>query len=184
PSVTAWAAEEQRTMTSQVSSAGAVTNARTLADLAQRFADAAIEKAAELTRGGTGIDEHQVLCERLALMATEARAAQALAEYAEQRAASGHAESLSEGEAFAYAAEVVSKVTSIAEAHPHDFLSHAEIDEPTRQMIREGLDDARVREIGRRVIGARGVNNVELGDDDAAQTRTFTRQFAKAEVLK
>ena len=34
------------------------------------------------------------------------------------------------------------------------------------------------------MIDARGANNVELDSDDAAQTRTFARQFAKQEVLK
>src|SRR5438477_3704342 len=118
-------------MRAEVSSAGAVTSARALADIARKFADAAIAKASELTRGGAGIDEHQVLCERLALIATEARAAQALAEYAGQRAASGRADPLSEDEAFVYAAEVASKIASIAEAHPDDFSSRPELDDAT-----------------------------------------------------
>src|SRR2546421_10459232 len=108
-------------MTAEVSSA--VTNAGSLADIAQRFAEAAIVKATELTRSGAGIDDHQVLCERLALIATEARAARALADYAEQRVASGGADLLSEDEAFAYAADVVQKIASIADAHPNDFSS-------------------------------------------------------------
>ena len=52
-----------------------------------------------------------------------------------------------------------------------------------RALIRAGLDDARLRGIGARVIDARGANNVELENDDAAQTRSFARQFAKQEVL-
>ena len=41
-----------------------------------------------------------------------------------------------------------------------------------------------MQRIGERVIAGGGVNNVELDDDDATSTRTFTRQFARAEVLK
>src|SRR4051812_37717989 len=99
-------------MTAEVSSADAVAKARKLADIGQKFADAAIAKAAELTRGGAGIDEYQVLCERLALIATEARAARALAEYAEQLSGSGQADPRSQEEAFAYSAEVVQKIAS------------------------------------------------------------------------
>ncbi len=171
-------------MTSNASPARALTAARTLAKRADALARAAIARAAELTRGGAGIDEHQVLCERLALIATEARAATALVEYAERLASSGRGDALSEDEALAYAAEVVHKIVGIAQAHPDDFAGAPEIDDAARALVREGLDDARLRAIGERVIAVRGVNNVELDDDDATSTRTFTRQFAKSEVLK
>ena len=51
-------------------------------------------------------------------------------------------------------------------------------------LVRSGLDDARLRDIGARVIDARGVNNVELDNDDATQTRHSPGQFAKQEVLR
>ena len=171
-------------MTSNASTARTLASARTLAARADELARAAIARAAELTRGGAGIDEHQVVCERLALIVTEARAAAALVEYAERLASSGRADALSEDEALAYAAEVVHKIVGIAQAHPDDFAAAPEIDDATRALVREGLGDARLCAIGERVIAARGVNNVELDDDDATSTRTFTRQFAKSEVLK
>ena len=148
------------------------------------MARAAVERASELTRGGAGIDEHQVLCERLALIATEARAAQALAAYAARLAGEGRPDALAEDEALAYAAEVVAKISSIAQAHPGEFGPDVDIERRTLVLLREGLDDARLRAIGERVIASGGVNNADLADDDAMSTRTFARQFAKQEVLR
>ncbi|MBF6600908.1 MAG: acyl-CoA dehydrogenase family protein [Dehalococcoidia bacterium] len=161
-----------------------LAGARALADRADALARAAIERAAVLTRGGADIDEHQVLCQRLAMIATEARAASALAAHAEALAASGRADPLSEDEALACAAEVVQKIASVAQAHPDDFGGGGALDESVRALVRSGLDDGRLRRIGERVIAGGGVNNVELDDDDAASTRAFTRQFARLEVLK
>ena len=76
------------------------------------------------------------------------------------------------------------KILGIVQAHPGDFADVPATSDEVRALIRAGLDDARLRGIGARVIEARGANNVELDSDDAAQTRTFARQFAKQEVLK
>ena len=162
----------------------ALLGAHRLAGEAEALAAAAVARAAELTGGGAKIDDHQVLCERLAVLATEARAARSLVGYAGRLAASGRADALSEDEAFAYAAEVTQKILGIMQAHPGDFADVPETTDEVRALIRAGLDDARLRGIGARVIDARGANNVELENDDAAQTRTFARQFAKQEVLK
>ena len=75
-------------MTAETSSTSTLSQARELAATAQRLADAAITRGRELTGAGADIDEHQVLCERLAQIATEARAAQALVDYAERLSAS------------------------------------------------------------------------------------------------
>lgn len=158
--------------------------AHRLAAEAESLASAAIARAAELTRQGSGIDEHQVLCERLAVLATEARAARSLVEYAGRLAAAGKPDALTEDEALAYAAEVVQKMLGIRAAHPGDFADVSEPSEEILALVRGGLDDARLRGIGVRVIDARGANNVELDSDDATQTRSFARQFAKQEVLR
>ena len=158
--------------------------ARRLADAANAIADAATRRAAALTDGGDGIDDHQVLCERLALMATEARAARALVAYAEQLASSGRVDALSEDEALAYAADVVSRLAATQQAHPGDFEGAPTAGDDLWALVRDGLDDARLRSIGERVIEARGVNGTELFDDGATQTRAFARQFAKSELLK
>ncbi len=162
----------------------ALVAAHRLAGEAEAMAAAAIARAAELTEGGAKIDDHQVLCERLAVLATEARAARSLAGYAERLAASGRADAVSEDEAYAYAAEVAHKTIAIREAHPGDFADLPAVSEETRALIRGGLDDARLRRIGAQVIEGRGVNGVELDNEDAASTRAFARQFAKQEVLR
>jgi (2S)-methylsuccinyl-CoA dehydrogenase len=162
----------------------ALLGAHRLAGEAEALAAAAVARAAELTKQGARIDDHQVLCERLALLVTEARAARSLVGYAERLAASGKPDALSEGEAFAYAAEVSQNILGIMQSHPGDFADVPEASEEARALIRAGLDDARLRSIGASVIDARGANNVELDSEDAAQTRTFARQFAKQEVLK
>ena len=94
-------------MASEASTASALEAAHRLAGEADALAEAAIARAAELTQAGANIDDHQVLCERLAVLATEARAARALVGYAERLAGAGRADAVSEDEAFAYAAEVV-----------------------------------------------------------------------------
>jgi (2S)-methylsuccinyl-CoA dehydrogenase len=162
----------------------ALLGAHRLAGEAEALAAAAVARAAELTKQGARIDDHQVLCERLALLVTEARAARSLVGYAERLSASGKADALSEDEAFAYAAEVSQKILGIMQSHPGDFADVPETSDEARALIRAGLDDARLRGIGASVIDARGANNVELESEDAAQTRTFARQFAKQEVLK
>ena len=161
-----------------------VAGARALADLAARISDAAVARAAELTAGGENIDDHQALCSRLAQLATEARAASSLAAYAERLAAEGKADALTDDEALAYAASVVHKLAGLADARPGDFDGLIELDSEARGLVRAGLEDARFRSIGARTIESRGVNASDLFDEDAAQTRNFTRQFAKQELLR
>ncbi len=162
----------------------ALLGAQRLAAEAEALAAAAVTRAAQLTAQGAKIDDHQVLCERLACIATEAGAASSLVAYCERLAAAGRADPLSEDEAFAYAAEVLSKALALRQAHPGDFADVPEPAAETLALIRQGLDDARLRDIGARVIAGLGANNVDLDNDDAAQTRAFARQFAKQEVLK
>jgi len=95
--------------------------AHRLAAEAESLAAAAVACASELTVGGTKIDDHQVACERLAVLATEARAARSLVAYAERLAPSANPDPLTEDEAFAYAAEVTQKMLGIVQAHPGDF---------------------------------------------------------------
>ncbi len=171
-------------MATEAGSAGALEAAHRLASDAQRLAEAAIARAAELTQAGAKIDDHQVLCERLALLATEARAAQSLAGYAGRLAAAGRADAVTDDQAYAYAADVVHRTLALREAHPGDFADLPDAGDDVRALVRGGLDDARLRGIGARVIEARGLNAADLDNDDAASTRAFARQFAKQEILR
>jgi (2S)-methylsuccinyl-CoA dehydrogenase len=162
-------------------SASILATARELADIADAIARAAVTRATEFTGGGKQIDEHQVACERLALIATEARAAVALVDYAEKAAASDMA---SEHAAVVYCADLVNRLRSVANAHPEHFLGAPEITDRERRLIFVGTGDAFVEVLGQRTIASFGVNNSELFDDGAAQTRQFARQFAKQELLR
>ncbi len=163
---------------------GALAGARGLAEAARRFAGAAVARAADLTAGGEDIDGHQALCSRLAHVATEARAAASLTAYAERLAAEGKADANAENQAFAFAAEVAHRLAALADAHPGDFADAPALSADERELIGAGLDDGRIRGIGARTIESRGINASDLFDDDAAQTRTFTRQFARQELLR
>jgi (2S)-methylsuccinyl-CoA dehydrogenase len=161
-----------------------LTDARALADGASALASAATAAAANLTGGGARIDDHQPLCERLALITTEARAATALVDYAERLAAEGRPDDLVEDEALAFAADLKLRINAQLAARPRDFKGAKDPHVSELALIQAGLDDARLRSIGMRTIAAFGANNSELFDDGAAQTRQFARQFAKQELLR
>ncbi|MCK9486498.1 MAG: acyl-CoA dehydrogenase family protein [Dehalococcoidia bacterium] len=161
--------------------------ARTLVDVAQGVVDAVVRHAAAVTEGGALIDEHQVLTERVAYLATQARAAQDLVEFVERIRAAGKPDALQERMAHAYAAEVVQALRSQAEVAWDDFgMTEAALaplyEASIRDLVRQGMDEAGLRAIGREVIDSGGVNNVELEDEVAALTRDMARDFAKAEV--
>lgn len=161
--------------------------ARTLVDVAQGVVDAVVKHAAGVTEGGALIDEHQVLTERVAYLATQARAAQDLVAYVERIRAAGKPDLLQERMAHAYAAEVVQALRSQAEVAWDDFgMTEATLaplyEAGIRDLVRHGLDEEGLRSIGREVIAAGGVNNVELEDEVASLTRDMARDFAKSEV--
>ena len=90
---------------------------------------------------------------------------------------------LAEDQAFAFAAEALHKAHSIIEvdpetpaieASPHDLGG----DTPS---IGAGMA-SRLRDIGRRVIDARGAFTAELDDEIANMTRDHARNFARTEV--
>ncbi|MDZ4278260.1 MAG: acyl-CoA dehydrogenase family protein, partial [Dehalococcoidia bacterium] len=94
-------------MTTELTKTDALAAARRLAGAASEAIDGAVASAARLTNGGKLIDEHQVHAERIAQLATEARAANELVAYAERRAQAGKRDALAEEQAFVFAAEVV-----------------------------------------------------------------------------
>ena len=174
-------------MTAEKTDVDALTGARTLTYLAARSAESAIAAAARLTDGGKLIDDYQPHAERIALLATEAKAAEELLAYAEGQASAGKRDALAEEQAFVFAAEVVSKLRNTADAHAAEFGLDASVtsrleDAVTRSLVRAALDDARIQAIGRRVLDSRGAFEIELGDEIANLTRGTARSFAKTEV--
>ncbi len=175
-------------MTTSTSEANPATAARTLVDIAQRIIGAAVKHAAEVTQGGALIDDHQVHTERVAYLATQVRAAHDLTAFVERVREAGKPEALQERLAHAYAAEVMNTLRAQVDAAWNDFgLTDAGVaplyEDGIRALVRSGLDEAVIREVGREVIENGGVNNVELEDEVAALTRDMARDFAKTEVM-
>jgi (2S)-methylsuccinyl-CoA dehydrogenase len=159
-----------------------------LTAVAGRVEEGAVAAASRLTNGGRDIDEHQVHAERVAQLATQVRAAEEMVAYAEASAEGGKPDSLAEDQALLFAAELVHRARSDAEAHPGEFgLEQALLDEldsaSVRAAVREGIAEARVRAIGRRVLDSRGAFSAELDDEIANLTRGTARSFARTEVL-
>jgi len=165
----------------------ALQAARRLTEGATAAAESAIIAASRLTDGGRLIDEHQVHAERIAQIATEARAAAALLAYAEGRAAAGKPDPLAEDQALAFSAEAVHKLRSTVEADPDSFGLDDEVrarldSMDLRTTVRQGLSEVVIRGIGSRVIDARGAFTAELDDAVANLTRDTARSFARTEV--
>jgi len=162
-------------------------NARLLVDATQRIVDAAIRHAAEVTEGGAKIDDHQVHTERVAYLATQARAAHELTAAAERLAAAGKPDQLMAAEAFIYAADAAHALSSSIEAAWDDFGVTAAVvplqSQSIREAMRAGLSESRIREVGRARIASGGVNNIELQDEVATLTRDLARDFARNEVV-
>ncbi len=164
----------------------ALTTARELVDTAKRAIDAAVAHGSEVTGGGRGIDDHQVHTERVAYLATQVRAARELVAYAERLREYKTADAQADEAAIIYAAEAAHAVRSAVDAAPGDFgigeAAEALDSAATREAIRAGLDEGRVRALGRIAIEANGVNNADLEDEAAALTRDAARDFARNEV--
>ena len=174
-------------MTTERIESEALLSARRLADTARQVAESAVESATKLTDGGKNIDEHQVHAERIAQLATEARAASELVDYADDQASMGTPDALTQEQAFAFTAEILHKAHALIETDPETFAIDSGLHEllagsETRGLIRAGLSEARIRDIGRRVIDARGAFRAELDDEIANMTRDHARDFARTEV--
>ncbi|MDA0352743.1 MAG: acyl-CoA/acyl-ACP dehydrogenase [Chloroflexi bacterium] len=168
-----------------------LTSARELVDAAQLVVDAALAHGATVTEGGRLIDDHQVHTERLAYLATQVRAAHEQTAYAERVSKVAGAERVGDAlqaeYALIYAAEVVQALRSQIETAWDDFgLTEdgvAGLYTPAaREAVRAGSSEARIREVGRIVIGSLGVNSCDLEDEVASLTRDMAREFAKNEV--
>ena len=174
-------------MTTRQTETEAFAGARRLSELAGAISEGAIAAASRLTDGGRLIDEHQVHVERIAQLATEARAATELLGYAERQAAAGKPDALAEEQAFIFSAGVVHRLRSVIEASTETFgleaSLHDRIDDPeVRKIVQAGLADSRIEAVGRRVIDARGAFTAELDDPVANLTRGTARSFARSEI--
>jgi (2S)-methylsuccinyl-CoA dehydrogenase len=166
--------------------AASLEDAGTLLSAGESLLSPALERARALTRNGAAIDDHQVVTERVAYAATELRAAhevwafqQALA--AERRGA-GHAAT-----AIAAVADLIASARTRLEGVALELGLGDESFERAfpaaiRAKVRAAGSEARVREIGRAAIAARGRTEPPL-DETLEQVRASVREFAEKEVL-
>ena len=79
-----------------MSSTPTLDAARPLLESAEGLLDRALTRAREITDGGNGIDDHQVLVERVTYAATEARAARALLDFVAEVRSEGRGDAMLE----------------------------------------------------------------------------------------
>jgi (2S)-methylsuccinyl-CoA dehydrogenase len=139
---------------------------------AQALADRAVEAARALTRNGEAADDHQVVVERVAYAATEARV---IHELADAPASLADAARVAMGELAAslrYRLEPIAGVLGLGE------LAY---DEPTRAAILETTAPSAVEAIGEATIASEGRIAWPL-DETLGEVRANVRQFAEREI--
>lgn len=157
-----------------------IEDARTLVAATTRLSDLAVARAASLTQQGKLIDDHQVVVDRVAYAATEARASAELL-----RAAEGApADKLLTGLAIAASADFFRSVRDRLEPVASDLSLAEEILGATASvraaLLRAGHESV-VRENGRAVAEVEGKTSWPL-DPTVAEVRNSVRQFAEREV--
>lgn len=163
----------------------ALNAARTARDQIRKVVDAAIEAGKKTTEGGKAIDDHQPYTERLAYLATEAAAVDALLDYADK--ASGQ-DPLAAETAAIFTAMVGARVRAQAgEQGPAFGLPGGLLDETVdsadfRGFLQAGLADARIEAVGRTIVDRQVMPDSYLEAEELRMTREAVRDFAQSEV--
>ncbi len=153
----------------------------------ERVVDAALEHTAKKTERGKTIDDHQVHCERVSYLATELRAAKALAEYA-AAAGAEEADPLAADASAIFTANAAARCRAQVATHLEAFgFKEAFLDDTldtaeAREAMRSGASEERVRSLGRAVIASGGANHSWLPNELERLSRESVRSFAQTEV--
>lgn len=139
---------------------------------AKTLADRAVEAARALTKNGEAADEHQVVVERVAYAATEARVIHELAETPAPLAAAARVASAELAASLRYRLEPITGVLGLGD------LAY---DEATRAEIAQGTAPSAVEEIGAAAIASEGRLTWPL-DETLTEVRSNVRQFAEREI--
>ena len=146
---------------------------------ARSFTQLAVDRAAALTARGETIDDHQVVVDRVAYAATEARAAHELYE------AAANQPSLHDVARAAVAELAASARDRLAPVLDELGLTDDDLDRAysrdVKAAIRRAASEGNVRAIGRAVADTGGKNAWPL-DATLAEVRSAVRQFADKEV--
>ncbi len=162
-------------------------DARQLLVAADELLTRAIERSAAITEHGRKIDDHQVLTERVAYAATEARAARAVLEAVEDARAEKQSSDLLEATAIASVGDLVASLRDRLWLAADDLgIGEEAIDEaftaPRRRLLRRLVAESAYRVIGRHATESGGRNEFPL-DEMHQQVRDQVREFARAEIL-
>ena len=143
-----------------------------IAIASRNLADRAVEAARTLTRNGEGIDEHQVVVERVAYAATEARVIGELAEIPPELAAPARVAAGELAASMRYRLEPIAPLLGEgALAYPED----------ARAAIAEAIAPAAVEAVGETTIAAGGRLAWPL-DETLTEVRANVRAFADREI--
>jgi (2S)-methylsuccinyl-CoA dehydrogenase len=157
-------------------------DARAILAAATQLTDAAVARAAELTGRGERIDDHQVVVDRVAYAATEARAAAELLAAATANPGDGflaQAAIVGVAELATSARDRLSPV--IEELGLGDEAIEKAFPAPVRAAIRKAGSEAAIRAIGKQVADKGGRNTWPL-DSTLGEVRSSVRAFADKEV--
>jgi (2S)-methylsuccinyl-CoA dehydrogenase len=159
---------------------------RQLVDAAEELVDRAVKRASSITEGGKKIDDHQVLSERVAYAATEARAARATLDTITALREEDQSSEILETVHGAAIADLVSTLRDRLTPAIDDLgIDEGVMDQifpaEIRSRLRELGHESVVRTIGRHVIDTRASNLTPL-DEMSEMIRSAVREFADAEV--
>lgn len=161
-------------------------DAQTIVAAARALTDACVARAHDITRSGKAIDDHQVLSQRVAYAATEARAAHELHEQIKALSAAGRATEHLERVAVAGVGDLATSARDRLLPALDDLgLDEAAVDAiytaDVRGLIRRAVNESTVRAIGSHVAETKGRNSLPM-DEMLEQVRDTVRQFADKEV--
>jgi (2S)-methylsuccinyl-CoA dehydrogenase len=161
-------------------------DARRLCDAAGGLVDRAVARAREVTEGGLRIDDHQVLAERVAYAATQARAARALVDAVAAAGGEGRAPEIFQATCAAAVADLARDLKGRLEPSLDDLgLGEDALEDAfpadVRAQLRRCGHESVFRAVGRHVAETRGRNEWPL-DELSEQVRDAVRDFAEREV--
>ena len=161
-------------------------DARPLLEGAERLVERTLSRTREITDGGRRIDDHQVLVERVAYAATEARAARETLLAADAVAREDRADAHLCATAAAAVADLTRSLRDrLAPAVDDLGLGEEVLEEAFPAEVRSALrrvgNEAVFRAIGVRAADTRGRNDTPL-DELSEQVREAVREFADNEV--
>ena len=144
-----------------------------IANAARTLADRAVEAARTLTRNGEAADEHQVVVERIAYAATEARVIRELLEVPGEVAAAARVAGAELAASLRHRLEPIAPLLGLPEP---------QYDDAARAQIAAAVAPAAVEAVGQAAIAAAGRLAWPL-DETLDEVRANVRAFAEREVL-